>query len=205
MSKTTKQEILNAAESLFAEHGFVNTSMRMITQLANVNLAAVNYHFGSKKNLIQAVLKRHFDNAIPKIDKNLDEWIQCKSKSAYSLIESLAIPLIESEKTHPNSTTLFVQLLGRGYSETQGHLRRFITENYGKTIDKMLAAFEMLLPDVSREELFWRLHFGLGSCVFSLSSYNALSQIAEADFNQMPSIDTLINRLVRYVAAGVDQ
>lgn len=100
---------------------------------------------------------------------------------------------------------MFVQLLGRGYSETQGHLRRFITENYGKTIDKMLAAFEMLLPDVSREELFWRLHFGLGSCVFSLSSYNALSQIAEADFNQMPSIDTLINRLVRYVAAGVDQ
>lgn len=205
MSKTTKLDILNAAESLFAHHGFVNTSMRMITQLANVNLAAVNYHFGSKKNLIQAVLKRHFDSAIPKIDRNLEQWMLSDSKSAQSLIESLALPLIESETTYPNSTALFVQLLGRGYSETQGHLRRFITENYGETIDKMLTAFKILLPNEGKEEIFWRLHFGLGSCVFSLSSYQALSQIAEADFDQAPDVSALITRLVSYVAAGIKQ
>ena len=204
MSKNTKVEILNAAESLFAKHGFVNTSMRMITQLAKVNLASVNYHFGSKKNLIQAVLKRHFDVIIPNIDNNLDVWIRAEELDALTLIESIALPLLDSEYNQANSTALFVQVLGRGYSETQGHLRRFITQQYGRTIDKMLEAFHMLLPYTGREEVFWRLHFALGSFVFSLSSYQALSEIAVADFNQVPDVESMIKRLITFVAAGVN-
>jgi AcrR family transcriptional regulator len=204
MSKNTKVEILNAAESLFAKHGFVNTSMRMITQLAKVNLASVNYHFGSKKNLIQAVLKRHFDVIIPNIDNNLDVWIRAEELDALTLIESIALPLLDSEYNQANSTALFVQVLGRGYSETQGHLRRFITQQYGCTIDKMLEAFHMLLPNTGREEVFWRLHFALGSFVFSLSSYQALSEIAVADFNQVPDVESMIKRLITFVAAGVN-
>ena len=51
----TVERILDAAEILFAEKGFSETSLRLITSKAQVNLAAVNYHFGSKKSLIQAV------------------------------------------------------------------------------------------------------------------------------------------------------
>ena len=54
----TRGRILDAAEALFVEHGLEATSMRMITALAGVNLAAVNYHFGSKENLIQEVFRR---------------------------------------------------------------------------------------------------------------------------------------------------
>ena len=54
--QNTQQKILDAAQTLFAETGFNDTSLRQITSLAEVNLAAVNYHFGSKKELIQAVL-----------------------------------------------------------------------------------------------------------------------------------------------------
>ena len=57
----TKQRILDAAESLFMEHGFEATSLRSITAAAGVNLAAVNYHFGSKEELFQAVLTRRLD------------------------------------------------------------------------------------------------------------------------------------------------
>lgn len=204
MSKTTKLQILNAAESLFASHGFVNTSMRMITQQADVNLAAVNYHFGSKKNLIQSVLQRYFDEAIPLMDDNLQQWLQSGSQSSISLVESLALPLIEMEKKKPRSIALFVQLLGRGYSETQGHLRAFIMSNYGSTIETMLTAFERLLPNVGRDEIFWRLHFALGSCVFSLSSTKALTEIAMADFDQSPSIESMIKRLISFVASGIE-
>lgn len=54
----TVERILDAAEQLFAERGFAETSLRLITSKAGVNLAAVNYHFGSKKALIQAVFSR---------------------------------------------------------------------------------------------------------------------------------------------------
>src|SRR5213595_1121734 len=57
----TKDRILDAAESLFMEHGFEATSLRSITAAADVNLAAVNYHFGSKEELFQAVLTRRLD------------------------------------------------------------------------------------------------------------------------------------------------
>ena len=49
---STKQRILDVAEALFAEHGFAGTSLRQVTSRADVNIAAVNYHFGSKENLV---------------------------------------------------------------------------------------------------------------------------------------------------------
>ncbi len=59
MSQTdTKTRIMDAAEQLFARDGFHSTSLRGLTELANVNLAAVNYHFGSKEGLLQAVFAR---------------------------------------------------------------------------------------------------------------------------------------------------
>src|SRR3981081_4013505 len=60
-SAGTKTRILDAAELLFMEHGFEATSLRQLTSAAGVNLAAVNYHFGSKEELFQAVLTRRLD------------------------------------------------------------------------------------------------------------------------------------------------
>src|SRR6476646_3251166 len=60
-SGATKARILDAAESLFMAHGFEATSLRAITASADVNLAAVHYHFGSKEELFQSVLARRLD------------------------------------------------------------------------------------------------------------------------------------------------
>src|SRR6187200_958095 len=57
----TRTRILDAAEELFMQHGFEGTSMRTLTAKASVNLAAVNYHFGSKDALIEAVFRRRLD------------------------------------------------------------------------------------------------------------------------------------------------
>src|SRR3982750_849200 len=61
ISPDTKTRILDAAESLFMEHGFEATSLRQLTSAAGVNLAAVNYHFGSKEELFKGVLTRRLD------------------------------------------------------------------------------------------------------------------------------------------------
>src|ERR1700749_3137399 len=58
---STKQRILDSAEALFARHGFVGASLRQVPAAAKVNLAAVNYHFGSKENLINEVFRRRLD------------------------------------------------------------------------------------------------------------------------------------------------
>src|SRR4051794_8087396 len=60
-ASATKERILDTAEALFMEHGFEATSLRAITSAAGVNLAAVNYHFGTKEELFQSVLTRRLD------------------------------------------------------------------------------------------------------------------------------------------------
>ena len=65
----TKDRILDVAETLFADNGFAATSLRDITREAGVNIAAVNYHFGSKDGLLGAVLERriaHGEQAAPR-------------------------------------------------------------------------------------------------------------------------------------------
>ena len=73
---STKNKILDAAEQLFADKGFNGTSLREITSLADVNLAAVNYHFGSKKELIKAVMSRYMNELSPRLESSLGALCQ---------------------------------------------------------------------------------------------------------------------------------
>lgn len=205
MSLATKQRILSAAESLFASQGFTHTSTRMITQQAGVNLAAVNYHFGSKKNLIQAVLRNYFESVMPNLDAKIDQLEKVEQPEIIDIISCVITPLIAMDKDKPHSASVFIQLLGRGYSDSQGHLRSFILGNYGDTIARLMSLFRRSVSDVSEQELFWRLHFALGSFVFSMASSNALVEIAQADFNQYPDTEAIIERLALFVASGIQQ
>ncbi len=94
----TVTRILDTAEVLFAEKGFAETSLRNITTRAKVNLAAVNYHFGSKKSLIQAVFARYLDPFSERLNAALDELearYQGKQVPLEVLLEQLAITVLE--------------------------------------------------------------------------------------------------------------
>lgn len=205
MSESTKQRILKAAKDLFAKQGFTQTSTRMITQQAGVNLAAVNYHFGSKKNLIQAVLKDYFEIVIPKWDAKITSLEAQQHPRVIDVIHCIVNPLVDMNAQTPQSASVFIQLLGRGYSDSQGHLRSFILGHYGQTIERMMNLFRKSVTDISEQELFWRLHFALGSFVFSMASSNALVEIAQADFNQQTDVDAIMRGLASFVASGIEQ
>ncbi|GGF56619.1 TetR/AcrR family transcriptional regulator [Alteromonas lipolytica] len=204
MSKQTKTRIIEAAEQLFALQGYGQTSMREITARADVNLASVNYHFGSKKNLIQALLKRYFDVMMPQIDTALETLIPSVGRRGVDqVLQSLKGPLLNLNEVQPNGTEMFVQLLGKGYTESQGHLRRFIMGNYGDTVHTILAMLRTALPAIPADELFWRLHFAIGSFVFSMASSQALKDIAKADYQQDIDIADVIEHLFPFVAKGI--
>ena len=92
ISMTTKNKILDAAEQLFADKGFNGTSLREITGAAGVNLAAVNYHFGSKKELIKAVMSRYMDELSPALESAL--LLLCQAENKPSLHEVFFQPLL---------------------------------------------------------------------------------------------------------------
>lgn len=200
----TQQKILDAAQNLFAETGFNGTSLRQITSLAEVNLASVNYHFGSKKELIQAVLQRYLSVLMPRLDQEFSLLLAAQQPVGLKSVLSVFVrPLLELNQVHRNGTRIFLQLLGRGYTDVQGHLRWFFNHHYGRVMDKFVLLVQQSCPALPASELFWRLHFSLGTIVFTMASNDALAEIAEASFNEVVDIEGVIQRLLPYLAAGI--
>ncbi len=199
----TKTCILDTAEKLFAERGFSETSLRLITSKAEVNLASVNYHFGSKKELIRAVLARYLERFMPNAANDIMQLKQHHNPSLSDIFSALVNPLLELNQLRPNGTAIFLQLLGRGYIESQGHLRWFITMHYGEHLNLFVKAVEESTPHIPPAEMFWRLHFTLGTVVFTMASADALNEIATADFDEHNDIEAVIRKVIPYLAAGV--
>ncbi|OAN13838.1 TetR family transcriptional regulator [Photobacterium jeanii] len=199
----TKARILDAAELLFAEHGFNETSLRTITSKAGVNLASVNYHYGDKKTLIRAVLDRYLEQFVPVLIQELEALLSRDEITMEEVFHCIKRPLVELDDFRPYGASIFMSLIGRGYTDVQGHLRWFIINRYSDVLNLFTSAVCRANPSLDPETLFWRLHFTLGASVFTMASSTALRQIAENDFACKVTTADLIDRLVPYLAAGV--
>ncbi|CUA83335.1 TetR/AcrR family transcriptional regulator [Pseudidiomarina woesei] len=202
--ETTKDKILNAAEALFAEHGFEQTSLRQITAEADVNLASVNYHFGSKKALIQAVMARYLEVLMPALNAEFDQLEPRAQFSTRDVFDCFREPLNALKKVRKGGPTIFLSLLGFAYADIQGHLRRYTMEHFGEVMHRLLALLHVANPNLSPADMFWRLHFVLGASVFAQVSGPALREIAAADFGESIAADQVVDRLIPFLAGGVD-
>src|SRR5689334_14150154 len=119
-SPDTKTRILDAAESLFVEHGFEATSLRQLTSAAGVNLAAVNYHFGSKEELFQSVLTRRLDPMNQeRIDllERLERESNGKAIGVEKILSAMLIPALRLARDERRGGKDFLRLLGRAYAD----------------------------------------------------------------------------------------
>ncbi|EHQ2335143.1 TetR/AcrR family transcriptional regulator [Vibrio cholerae] len=203
LRSSTKEKILDVAEGLFAEYGFNDTSLRTITSKAGVNLASVNYHFGDKKTLVRAVLNRYLEAFMPEMKQSLERLNERDDYDMAEVFEALRAPLRSLSELRPNGTSRFMLLIGRGYTDVQGHLRWFITNRYNDVLTLFTDSVLKANPSLTRETLFWRLHFTLGTCVFTMASSQALAEIAENDFGSKVDPKSVVDQLIPYLAAGV--
>ncbi|RUO77252.1 TetR/AcrR family transcriptional regulator [Idiomarina seosinensis] len=201
---TTQNKILNAAETLFAREGFEQTSLRQITQEAGVNLASVNYHFGSKKALIQAVVARYMNVFMPALEAQLKQLDDKPTITSLCVFASFKAPLLSLTQVHKRGTEHFLRLLGFAYSETQGHLRRYTQSAFGDVLQHLLSLLHRANPRLTEQDMFWRLHFVLGATVFAQVSGQALIEIAQAEFDENADIQTVIEHLINFIAGGLD-
>jgi len=202
----TMTRILDTAEVLFAERGFAETSLRNITSKAGVNLAAVNYHFGSKKALIQAVFSRYLDPFTLRFHAALDALEADHEGRVIPLevlLESMAAAVL-AVPAERNSLKVFMRLLGLAYSQAQGHLRRHIQQHYGDVFTRFTELVRRATPDLPDAERFWRLHFMLGTLIFTLSGLDALKDIAEKDYDDQVTTRDLVRRLRPVVVAAMN-
>jgi AcrR family transcriptional regulator len=205
-AKDTKDRILDAAESLFLDHGFEATSLRQITAAAGVNLAAVNYHFGSKDELFQAVLTRRLDpmNAerVALLTQYEDEAAG-KLLSCEKILAAMFIPALVLSRDVQRGGSNFLRLLGRAYADPAPFIRRLLSEQYAPMIARFKAAFARALPHLPKQELSWRLHFVMGALSYTLAGDDVLKLIAALNLVDTDNHELLLRRLAPFLVAGL--
>ena len=187
----TKTRILNAAERLFGQNGFDGTSLRDITTEAQVNLAAVNYHFQSKDSLIDAIIERR----IQPINRRRFEMLEAagESPSVEQIAEAFLTPLLMQD------VSAAVPLVGRVLSNPNLFVERVYKKHLLQVVERFSAAIGKALPELPPEERFWRLHFMAGS----MSHVSVLANVLPLMSGQPLDRATLIRRLVNFIAAGL--
>jgi len=188
----TKTRILDAAEKLFGEKGFDATSLRDITTEADVNLAAVNYHFQSKETLIDASIMRC---AAPVNQKRL-AMLEAAGPipTVEQLIEAFVGPVLEQD-FEP-----MAPLMARVMASPETMQRVF--KPHMESLSRRFAeAMGVALPDLSPTERMWRLHFLAGSMAHTVTRAPMLRNLfgGVLDFSDRK---LLIARLVTFAAAG---
>ena len=196
---STKQRILGAAEELFARHGFAGASLRQVTSAAQVNLAAVNYHFGSKENLINEVFRRRLDalNA-----ERLSALEALRPKAGYALEDTLDafIRPALALAGHDRGGSVFVRVLARAYAENNERLRRFLHDNYGHILREFAADFARFLPHLDKQELYWRLDIVSGALTYAMADFGVIKRRGTSEAQHR---DLTAQHLIRFAAAGL--
>jgi AcrR family transcriptional regulator len=203
---TTKSRILDVAEQLFMEHGFEATSLRQLTSSASVNLAAVNYHFGSKEELFQAVLTRRLDpmnqeriELLGKLERDQGD----RPIAVERILAAMLVPALRLARDERRGGKNFLRLLGRAYADPAPFIRNFLSAQYAEMIARYKEAFHRSLPHLSRQELTWRLHFVMGALSYTLAATDALKLFSQVTAMEEDNDEMLIQRLAPFLVAGL--
>jgi AcrR family transcriptional regulator len=201
----TRVRILDAAEALFTEYGLEATTLRQITGAAEVNLAAVNYHFGSKEELIREVFRRRLtwlnQQRLRELDRLETEAGGKPLKPSRILEVFFGVALKMAADTNGGGRN-FMRLLGRTYRQPPEFARSFFAEEYTVVIARFKVALIRALPGVPGEEILWRFHFMMGAMSYALTGTDALHIVAEDALDDSDS-DALYARLMSFMLGGL--
>src|SRR6185312_8911583 len=164
-SGSTKERILAAAETLFAQRGFDGASLRQLTSDAGVNLAAVNYHFGSKEKLVEQVFRRRLDALNAQRLAALARVAGQPETRLEDVLDAFIRPALEL--SHEDSGSLFMRLL----------------------------------PQLSKEELYWRIDLVTGALTHAMSGFGMIQR--KSDVSERTHREQTVAHLTRFAAAGL--
>ena len=201
----SKLRLLDAAEQLFAEHGFEVVSVRDITQLAKANVAAVNYHFGSREALVALVVTRCItpvnQERLARLE-SLERKGSGKGAPLEEIVDALVRAVAGGLRKSELSEALSCKLVGRVLA-LQGDAVPIDLEEQTKNLNNRLSRMlTKALPSLSQEELLWRLHFLAGSLIHLLVNRDQVQRMNPGVAGD-PSMDVTLGRFIRYACAGL--
>ena len=202
--QVTKVAVLDSAERLFAARGFNATSVRAITDDAQANLGAVNYHFESKDALILAVLRRRMKPLNAERVALLDRFeadAKGKPLSIEKILEALFRPPTELVARRAKHGRFFIRLMAQCLAEPGAFLKPLIVEEFAEKNRRFHAAIQRSLPYLTSDEVHWRLHFAMGVFLHTIANAHVL-ELSSRRRCRVTEVEQTLARMIEFCAAG---
>ena len=201
---STKERILNSTEKLIAEHGFTALSIRKISLKAHTNLAAINYHFGNKEQLINQVLERRLNNLFDvrmKMLHDLNQGDSDKKCNLEQILHAFIAPALFMINDEHQGGKVFMKVLARAYAEQSDSLHELLAKRYTPIIKEFAEAIHLCCPELPRQTIFWRFHFIIGALTYAMSDFGGSSmskQMPEAEY-----FNTSVEELIQFAVSAL--
>jgi len=205
-SDQTRSAILTAAERLYADRGFGDVTLRDIVAEANVNLAAVNYHFGSKDELIAELF---VTRSIQTNRERLNELKAAEEAGGgrapiEAVLRALVGPMLRGCLGPDKERSTAARFMIRASIETVPPIRRIRNREIDH-LRKFAAAMRRSLPGREEVDFYWSLHFALAMAHQTIRDSERLTKLSEGlcDLNDVEGIiERIVAVSVKALTAG---
>ena len=198
----TKERLLVVAGELFADRGFDSVSLRMITDRANVNLASVNYHFGSKEELIGAVV----DDIVRPVNErrlSLLSLIDYTTQDPIRKIIHAFIDPVFDLSDSGNDDNKYYKLISRCIASRDDRVSSIIIKQFPEVLAQFVSSLTKALPSMDSNSAHLKIMFMAGALAHSLFHYENLLLISEGRFD-LNSTEVLKSELVSFLLTGMN-
>ena len=202
-STSKKDQILDAAEELFAKKGYMDVTLREIVDKASVDIPILNYHFKNKVVLLEGVLKRRADEITADRLKLLDQARKSsgnKSPDISAVMEALISPMVERCLNGGPEWSYYAMVLGQ-----LGFTRKFantIHELYDPVAQHFVSAMRLALPDTSLEKILWGYQFSMHSMIVALANTGRMDLMSDAEYSSA-DLESACGALINFVTNGM--
>ncbi|MBX3073348.1 TetR/AcrR family transcriptional regulator [Candidatus Obscuribacterales bacterium] len=197
---STREHILNVAERHFANFGYAGTSLRGIIKGADVNVAAIAYHFGDKEDLFVAVVERFAAPVVEEQLKRLDEVLVRKRVKLVDVIQAFYEPPIRMVKKRGKSGEVLAQFLGRAQMEPEP-VYTLVDKNFAACRNRFIDAFRRVNPALEEADYEWRFEFMLSLIVCFLTRQKLIRE-RYGDSSEF-DVDEALMRLTDFALSGL--
>ena len=194
----TREQLVAAAERVFAERGWAGVTVRMIAADAGVNWSLVAYHFRGKEGLLAEVYRRHCVSLNRERFRLLDDARQ-RGLELEAVIEAFVRPALA--EIQGEGANLYSRLRAMLAAEAAPLLTQLVADNFDESSRTFVAALRECLPRLPANEVLWRFHFMLGTIYYSVSSPQRIKAFSKGRCNP-GDVEATVRHLVPFLAAA---
>lgn len=204
----TRDVILDAAEEAFATKGYHGASVRAITTMAGVNIAAINYHFGSKEALFEAVFRRRAEPINEARCERLGALLAKADKSGRKpnlreVVRAFAEPTIKATAFVKRASAL-IGIMHQPNTEDSTRARKVFMEAIKPSMLLYIEALGRAMPDMDEEELKWRVLFSIGTFITTMHYFGGMFDGLTRMIPKNSDLDMIVDRLASFISGGME-